>query len=264
MKKINFGARQWAPNYANCCSGCSHDCLYCYAKSREVHRFKRMTLADWPLEQVRVHDVEKKRKKLSGGIMFPTTHDITPNNLDACMVVLGKLLAAGNAVLIVSKPHLDCIRAICDELEQYRDLYEIDDNGNRQYKMVFRFTIGALSDRILSFWEPGAPSYSERKESLKHAYQSGFQTSISAEPMLDSANLNALISDISPFVTDSIWIGKMNHLGRFKDVSDPYLMREINRIEHGQTDAAIMAIYHHYKNNPLIKWKDSIEEVVGI
>ncbi|BBO74607.1 hypothetical protein DSCW_20240 [Desulfosarcina widdelii] len=211
-----------------------------------------------------MHDVEKKRKKLSGRIMFPTTHDITPNNLDACMVVLGKLLEAGNEVLVVSKPHFDCVKRICDDFERYRDLYEIDVDVNRQYRIIFRFTIGACDDQILSFWEPGAPSYSERKASLKHVYQRGFQTSVSAEPMLDTANIDALISDLSPFVTDKIWLGKLNHLGPLKKGADPYLMQEIRRIERGQTDASIKAIYRRYSDNPIVEWKDSIQRVVGI
>jgi len=229
-----------------------------------VHRFKRLTLADWPLEQVRMHDVEKKRKKLSGGVMFPTTHDITPNNLDACMVVLGKLLEAGNEVLIVSKPHLDCIKRICDEFEQYQDLYEIDDDGHRRYKMVFRFSIGACDPKILSFWEPGAPSYSERKAALQYSYENGFQTSVSAEPMLDAFRIDDLTIDLLPYVTESFWIGKMSKIEYFGKNADSNLKREIVRIEHGQTDTVIMAIYDRYKDNPLIKWKDSIEEVVGI
>ena len=122
----------------------------------------------------------------------------------------------------------------------------------------------STDDAILSYWEPGAPLYSERKASLKYSYERGFQTSVSAEPMLDSPHIDTLISDLSPFVTDSIWIGKMNHLGRFKNVSDQHLRQEINRIELGQTDIAIKAIYRRYKNNPMIKWKDSIQKVVGI
>jgi len=264
MKKNNYGARQWAPNYVNCCTGCSHNCLYCYAKSREVHRFKRMTAADWPLELVRMHDVEKKRKKLSGGIMFPTTHDITPNNLDACIVVLGKLLKAGNEVLIVSKPHFDCIKAICKNFIHYRNLFQMDEDGNRQYRVILRFSIGACHDRLLSYWEPNAPNYDERKASLKYAYDAGFQTSVSAEPMLDAYHIDDLIDDLSPYVTDSIWVGKMSKIGYFGKNADSKLKRAISRIEHGQTDVNIKSIYRRHKSNPLIRWKDSIEKVVGV
>ena len=264
QRKSNYGTKEWAEETVNCCTGCSHDCRYCFAKAREVHRFKRLTAAQWPLEQVRMHDVSKKHKRYPGVVMFPSTHDITPNNLGACMTVLEKLLAAGNNILIVSKPHLDCIRTICDAFRHYRDLFEVISDGHRRYKMLFRFSIGACDDQILSYWEPNAPAYSERKAALQHAYNKGFQTSVSVEPMLDSANIDLLISDLSPYVTDSIWIGKMNHLEHFGKGADSVLQQAINDIERGQTDTKIKGIYLRHKDNSIIKWKDSIRKVIGI
>ena len=134
--------------------------------------------------------------------MFPSSHDITDGNWSACQIVLNNLLRAGNEVLVVSKPHLYGIGATCFLFQSY------------QKNLFFRFSIGSCDDRLLSFWEPNAPSYGERKEALEHAYRKGFKTSISIEPMLDSAHIDDLIADLLPYVTDSIWIGKMNHLGR--------------------------------------------------
>ena len=54
------------------------------------------------------------------------------------------------------------------------------------------------------------------------------------EPMLDSANIDILISDLSPYVTHSIWIGKMNHIGQFEKGSDMVLKQAANRIKQGQ------------------------------
>jgi hypothetical protein len=82
--------------------------------------------------------------------------------------------------------------------------------------------------------------------------------------MLDSANIDILIGELSPFVTHSIWIGKMNHLGRFDNGSDMALKQATNRIRQGQMDMIIKQIYERYKNNPLIRWKKEIKEVVGI
>jgi len=162
----------------------------------------------------------------------------------------------------VSKPHLDCIKAICENFIHYRDLFETDEDGKRQYRLIFRFSIGACDDRLLSYWEPNAPNYDERKASLKYAYDAGFQTSVSAEPMLDAFHIEDLIDDLSPYVTDSIWIGKMNHFGYFGKNAETALKKAINRIKRGQTDAIIKSIYRRHKNNPLIKWKDSIIDVV--
>jgi DNA repair photolyase len=162
------------------------------------------------------------------------------------------LLVAGNRVLVVSKPHFECIKTICKMFEQFKD------------QILFRFSIGACDNRILSYWEPNAPSYNERKQCLIYAHQAGFQTSVSVEPMLDSSNIDALIGELLPYVTHSIWIGKMNHLGRFGKGSDMVLRQAIDDIKRGQTDRVIKSIYRRYGNNPLIRWKKEIKKVVGI
>jgi DNA repair photolyase len=215
-------------------------------------RFGWTTQKTWPLEQVRQKDVDKIYKKYDGQVMFPSSHDITPNNLNACEIVLGRLLDAGNNVLVVSKPHLSCIESICRLFQWHRE------------NILFRFSVGACDDKALSYWEPSAPSYAERWASLIHAYISGFKTSVSVEPMLDAANIDALISDLSPFVTDAMWIGTMNHLGRLEKGSGMVLRQAIKRIRQDQTDSAIKAIYDRHKNNPLIKWKKEIKKIVGI
>ncbi len=252
LSKAAHGTKEWSVKSVNCCNGCSHDCKYCYAKEDATHRYKRFKPEEWSLERLRQKDVDKAYKKIDGQIMFPSTHDITPDILKECMTVLEKLLKVGNQVLIVSKPHYDCIREICKKFEPYK------------HQILFRFTIGACDDRILSYWEPGAPSYSERKASLKYTFDQGFRTSVSVEPMLDSANIDALISDLSPYLTHSIWIGTMNHLGRLEKYADNNLKKEIRRIRRGQTDSVIKAIYDRHNGNPLIRWKKEIKKIVGI
>ena len=251
QKNNNHGTQEWSVKTVNCCTGCSHDCRYCYAKGMAV-RFKQVTESQWPLERIRPDDVIKRHKYYGGQVMFPSSHDITPNNLDACLTVLGNMLAAGNKVLVVSKPHLKCIMAICGRFKEFKE------------KILFRFTIGAYDDRILSFWEPNAPVYSERKKSLIHAYESGFQTSVSVEPMLDAPNIDTLIGDLLPYMTNAIWIGKMNHLGRFEKNADLIMVRAIEKIRSEQNDSAIKSIYSRLRDNPMIKWKKEIKKVVGI
>ena len=53
--------------------------------------------------------------------MFPSTHDITPFYLPAALVTLKALLDKGNKVLIVTKPHMECITPLCAELAIYRE-----------------------------------------------------------------------------------------------------------------------------------------------
>ena len=250
-KPNSQGTQEWSVKTVNCCTGCSHDCIYCYAKMLAIRR-NQVASEEWPNEKVRQHDVNKKHRLYDGQVMFPSSHDITPRNIDACLTVLKSLLDAGNRVLVVSKPHFECIKMICRIFEPFKS------------QILFRFTIGACDDKILSFWEPNAPKYDERKQCLIYAHKAGFQTSVSAEPMLDSANIDALIGDLLPHVTHSIWMGKMNHLGRLEKGSDMVLRKAINNIRRGQTDSTIKAIYKRNKNNPIIRWKKGIKKIVGI
>jgi DNA repair photolyase len=251
-KKRNGGTREWAEKTVNCCTGCTHNCRYCYARDNAV-RYKQLTADQWPNERIRPHDVNRgRRKKFPEWVMFPSSHDITPTNMVGCIVFLEKLLRVGNQVLVVSKPHLDCIEAVCEKF------------GNYQGQILFRFTIGACDGSVLSFWEPGAPGYAERKASLEHAFRKGFQTSVSIEPMLDTANIDYLVADLMPFVSESIWIGKMNHINNIAKYVDEPTRKALAQLDAGQSDAIIKLIYERHKNNPMIKWKESIRAVVGI
>jgi len=247
-----YGTREWAVRSVNCCDGCSHDCLYCYAKYMAARRPKnRIPVDRWSEERIRQKDVNRDHRYREGRTMFPSSHDITPTNFDACFSVLKKLLESGNQVIVVLKPHLEIVQRLCRELEPFKQ------------QILFRFTITATDDKILSFWEPNAPRYEERKTALKLAFDAGFKTSVSVEPMLDSERIDELVEDLSPYVNDAVWIGKMNHLWRISIQGDGG-KGEIERIKAGQTDERIWAIYNRHKHNPKIKWKESIKKVVGI
>lgn len=133
------GTREWANVNRNCVTGCSHGCHYCYASWNAIERFGWVKPGEWTDEKIRWHDANKKMQKVKGTVMFPTTHDITPGNLEACLKCIENILLPGNDILIVSKPHLKCIEAICNKFGAYA------------HKILFRFTIGAMDDRILKF-----------------------------------------------------------------------------------------------------------------
>lgn len=248
-----FGTQEWASYNANYINGCRHNCKYCYSKAMAI-RFGRKTSKSWKNEVVRRTSLNRKFKKIEGTIMFPSSHDIHPDHLIESLAFLQKLLIAGNRVLIVTKPHLKCILAICNEYYQYKE------------DILFRFTIGSSNSQTLNFWEPGAPDFEERLGSLKYAYERGFQTSVSCEPMLDN-NIEDVIDKVSPFVTDSIWLGKANSLFRRLKINqeDDHETRAMaNLLMKLQSDDRIISIYLRYRSNPKIKWKESIKRVVGI
>jgi len=195
--KITLGTKEWADSNVNCYFGCSNNCRYCYAKKMAI-RFNRKTEDTWKIMIPNYCKIDKNYKRRSGRIMFPTSHDITIESLDNCLKVLNKLFEAKNNVLITTKPRFKCISELCENFEKFINLIQ------------FRFTITSINDDILEFWEPNAPKFEERYKSLKLAFYKGFKTSISIEPFLD-LNPFILVEKLIPFVTETIWIGKMNY-----------------------------------------------------
>ena len=177
--------------------------------------------------------------------MFPTSHDITEVTLNNCNIVIKKLLTSGNSLLITTKPNLICINSICKYFIDFKELIQ------------FRFTITSMNNDIIRFWEPNAPNFEERLNSLKIAYNSGYKTSISIEPLLEKDPF-PLIEVLIPYVTESIWIGKMNYIKNIEinSYEKKYyeLIKDVNSTENLKLILEKLKRY----NSTIIKIKDSI------
>lgn len=161
-------------------------------------RFKRKTAENWENMVLDRAAFLRNYKKRKGRIMFPTTHDITPDTVGYCVIALKNILRARNEVLITTKPSFESIQILLEELKKYKD------------QIQFRFTITSNNDKTLSYWEPGAPLFLERLSALRLAFNGGFKTSISIEPFLDM-DPTPLIHLLSPYVNETIWLGKLNY-----------------------------------------------------
>ena len=246
------GTKEWAVAEINCSVGCPHDCRYCYARVAALDKGVIQSLGEWPRSRIIDGQVDRERPRYPGRVMFPAAHDIVEENLTEALEVISRLLEADNQVLIVSKPSLPCIEQLCERL--YR----------RRKQILFRFTITARDADILRFWEPGAPAYPERLESLRLAFEKGFATSVSIEPILDLEDLVDLIGEIEPLITDSIWVGKMNRIEERVWIDSSEAAAEVERIRSEQHDQKILDLYDSLKDNPLIRWKESIKLVAGL
>ena len=244
-------------NNVNFQTGCSNACIYCYGRFMfNAEKLKEEAEAQgkefhWGEVSIRQNDVDKNRGLKDGRVGFPTSHDITPENLSDYLTVLGKLLRAGNKILIITKPVLECIQGICNASEFFKE------------EILFRFTITAKSSDILKFWEPNAPSYEDRFECLKYAHAAGFHTSVSIEPMLEYSRAEEMVEEMLPYITDAVWFGKMNHIKSF-DTPDDDLEVELEKVKAGHSDDNIKALYKIYRDNPKIKWKLAYKDVLGI
>jgi len=251
MTKPLTGTKEWAAYTYNFALGCAHDCRYCYAREMAC-RFQRIAPEDWHREQVRPEQVSRPQRLRDGAVMVPTTHDITPVLLPGARTVLRNLLEAGNRLLITTKPHIEVVKDLCLTLTKWKD------------QVVWRFTIGALDEDLRAYWEPGAPSFAERLDALRLACSMGWRTSISAEPCLDIPRAPELVAAVEDFVTDTIWIGKMNKprarvIAKSREDAAALLI-----LEHQQADEKVRKLYEALKAHPKVRWKDSIRKVVGL
>lgn len=266
MKNGVSGTREWSVASVNCAKGCSNGCYYCFAREMAV-RFGRV---DGPVEwqsNVEIHRKSGKEcRKYNGTVMFPTTHDITLETLQPSFEVLRNLLVAGNDVLIVSKPSLHCIEVLGRALSKWME------------HIQFRFSIGCLSGEISKTWEPHAPTIAERLACLHLARCLGYRTSVSMEPMLNPEVITEEFHFIASKVTETVWLGKVNHLRKRVVVQKLFLLpgygiqisqdgvppNEIDRLEAAQSDDNIQRIYKALKDDPKVRWKEDIKKVVGI
>jgi hypothetical protein len=187
--------------------------------------------------------------------MFPTTHDITPANIGPAVKFITETLANRNQMLIVTKPHITCIDAICEAVLKQ----------GTESQVMFRFTIGSTDDADLSFWEPGAPGFEERFKSIALAYSLRFKTSVSAEPLLGDPY--ALYEMLSPFITDQIWFGAMNHMdsrvGRTGwSAAEMLFWNKVYWLYN--SESCVRKLYNTYRNYSKVAWKDSYKRMLDL
>jgi hypothetical protein len=82
--------------------------------------------------------------------------------------------------------------------------------------------------------------------------------------MLDTTDVAAMVHELLPYISHSIWLGKMNRIERRVACESIEMQREVVRIEQGQSDARVFQLYQELRTIPQVRWKESIKEVVGL
>ena len=239
-----LGTKEWMPHSENCMKGCQNDCIYCYAKKRAI-QYRQKTDENWHVMEPNKR-LQRPIRYLDGGVMFPTTHDLHVEHADIWLPFLRSLLEAGNDVLIVTKAQFLAIKLICKELPEFKD------------KMEFRLTIGTDVDRVAAYWEPGAPAPAERLNCLQYLYSSGYKSSVSMEPLLISSPKRFIDAQIRPWVSGTIWVGLMNYHKFDDDIPEERYQRAL------QSRQNMEDVYWSLKCNDKIRWKDSVQDLLGI
>lgn len=254
--KPGDGVYEWADFSYNIGTGCSNGCRYCYAcgiamemARKDSKVFRR---SDWPRDNVKLWKANIHQSE-DGILMFPSMHDITPAYLPTYIRALRNILNAGTRVVVVTKPRLECVSTICDQFQDHKD------------NMLFRMTITGLDEDLARFWEPGAPLPEERLTALRLAFDSGYQTSVSVEPMIDSVDRTVeLYHTVLPYLTEDIYFGKMNEVDRRVEMADQSSRDAVRLIREQQSDANISRFYQQLRGADKVEWKDSIRKIVGL
>ena len=91
-------------------------------------------------------------------------------------------------------------------------------------------------------------------DSLKLAFINKFRTSVSMEPFLDY-HPEELVTQIEPYCTESVWIGKMNYIQR--NNLTPTEEEYYNKIRENYTLKHLEEVFLKLKENPKIRFKDN-------
>jgi DNA repair photolyase len=195
--KSKTGTAEWSDRTVNIQLGCEYGCRYCYACAMAI-RFGRIRPGCWKIPQAG-KPARVIRRKRPGVTMFPSTHDITRSNAGACADAIQAILDGGDNALVVTKGDPEAVKFALGRFSPRREAMAAD-------RIEVRVTIGSASDQVLHYWEPGAPAFRKRIETLEWLRQSGFATSVSMEPMLDADPL-AVVRAADKFATRGIWFG---------------------------------------------------------
>lgn len=233
--------------------GCEYLCRYCFNLSLCVFG-RGFDPADLDVTVIDREKLNALIDREGDTVIYPNTHDITPKHLESHLLFIGKLLAVYPKVTVISKPNLVCIRAICEAFPEQKD------------KLTFLFTIGTVDDKNREFWEPHAPSIPERVECLKLAHELGFKTSVISEPLLDETP-DGILDLVKPYVSDVIWIGKGKMMAQRVSCNghkDPESKARVKQLEAWHSKAKLEVIYQRLKDDPQIRWKETIQKILGL
>ncbi|MBD3343103.1 MAG: hypothetical protein GF353_28655 [Candidatus Lokiarchaeota archaeon] len=252
------GTKEWADKNVNVYKGCYYNCKYCYARKMALRYGRINKPEEWTHVKPKRHIREKNWKKIKGRIMFQSTSDLFPGEWVIWYPVLEKILKAGNRVLITTKPNFDVIQGLViikKHLHQFKKLIQ------------FRFTITTHSSKQMKWWEPGAPGLQERLKCLKTAFNMGYKTSVSIEPMLTDQPME-LVKKIYPYCTESIWIGTINNFN-LNDAETPEEEFYYNKIRKTKELCFLTELekkirkYENHNGRNIIRFKDSIRNILS-
>jgi len=188
----------------NCYTGCTHGCVYCYA--RFMQRFHPHDEVWGEFVDVKVNAVEVLTRQLRrsgpGEVFVSSACDAWQPIEAECRLTrrcCELLLERGFQVNVLTKSALV--------------LRDLDVFAGRAARIGV--TVTTLDERLRELWEPGAAAVEERFRVLEAARQAGLKTSIMFGPLLpmlsdDQVSVKALFRRAADLGVERIWVDALN------------------------------------------------------
>lgn len=188
----------------NCYTGCTHACVYCYA--RFMQRFHPHDEPWGAFVDVKVNAVEVLKRQLrraESGTVFVSSACDGWQPVEAAWRLTRRccelLLEHGFHVHVLTKSDL-----VLRDLDVFVG-----------HPASIGITLTTLDERLRELWEPGTASVRERLAVIKAARDVGLQTSVMFGPLLpflsdSQAAIDALLEQAADLGIDRIWVDAIN------------------------------------------------------
>ena len=186
MSKTGIPGADWAINHY---SGCTHGCIYCYA--RFICRWRKQKEKWGEFVDVKINAAELAAKESAGktgkAILCTTSDPYQP--IEKKYQLTRKVLENLNKDLQVS------ILTKSDLILKDRDVFK------KFKKIELGLTITCLDEKVKKIFEPFSPSSKRRLDALRKLKESGFYTYAFVGPILPYlTDLERIFAAAAPFV----------------------------------------------------------------
>lgn len=188
----------------NCYGGCTHACVYCYARFME--RFHPHEEPWGQFVDVKTNAVEallRQVRKMPPGAVFMSSA------CDGWQPVERQYELTRACCRVLIKHGFE-VHALTKSALVLRDLDVLALGASR-----VGVTVTTLDERLRRLWEPGASNVQKRFEVLRQAKQAGLDTSVMFGPLLPflsdtPESIQALLERAGDLGVDVIWFDGMN------------------------------------------------------
>jgi DNA repair photolyase len=200
-------AKEYAELACDIYNGCTHGCIYCYAKYYTKDVF---------YQQARPQKDFIARLNKDVAQLAPDAPEILLSfHGDVYQPAEDQLKLTRSALEILRGADLSFTVLTKAGTRAARDFDILEGYDKARFGTTLIFTDQADAD----YWEPGAADIEDRISAIKTAHAMGISTWVSIEPVIDPAQAVLLVNRLHPFV-DHWKVGKINYHKEIEDAVD--------------------------------------------